>query len=511
MGIPLPALQVQPPGDPLKQYAEIISLQSLRQQQQARQQLLPLEVQAQQQQNQIRQQQMNDANIYMQSLRANKGDLDAALDHAAQNGMSGIGYMQFGQQILARKAALAKLTGEQLDAQAKMNDQLAGHLDEVRSAGAEGSPERAAALQRVIQTYPALQSRIPQGLNPSDAQLDQFETGLMGMKWSAENALAKRKVNIEQIAAEARKSAADTAAKRLEAELPGGPLADVNRTEMQSWLSAHPGKTPADFMRYQKTLVPAFNFNLQAQGPGQGTVENLNPGEQATVQAILEGRMNPPSFAGRSPYWQKIMQAVNLQDPQFNAQRAELRKSFTVGPQSKEINAANTALQHMGVLSDAVDALNNGDVQLLNRIGNSVGAQIGQTPQTTFKTIVNRVGPELSQAYGQATGKERGEVEGDLGLNLSPAQLRGNIGVSATLLRGKLDSLANQWEQNKAPTMPGFSDRFISPQAQQVLQKLGAGSEQHSPGKQAGLPDGRTGTGSDGKKYVVKGGVWVPQ
>jgi hypothetical protein len=33
----------------------------------------------------------------------------------------------------------------------------------------------------------------------------------------------------------------------------------------------------------------------------------------------------------------------------------------------------------------------------------------------------------------------------------------------------------------------------------------------HKPGAQANLPEGKTGTGSDGKKYVVKGGVWVPQ
>lgn len=34
---------------------------------------------------------------------------------------------------------------------------------------------------------------------------------------------------------------------------------------------------------------------------------------------------------------------------------------------------------------------------------------------------------------------------------------------------------------------------------------------QHTPGAQAGLQEGATGTGTDNKKYVVKGGVWVPQ
>lgn len=39
-----------------------------------------------------------------------------------------------------------------------------------------------------------------------------------------------------------------------------------------------------------------------------------------------------------------------------------------------------------------------------------------------------------------------------------------------------------------------------------------AGGQQHVPGGKAqGLQEGATGTGSDGKKYVVKGGVWIPR
>lgn len=45
-----------------------------------------------------------------------------------------------------------------------------------------------------------------------------------------------------------------------------------------------------------------------------------------------------------------------------------------------------------------------------------------------------------------------------------------------------------------------------------LQQQGGQGGAKHVPGGQAqGLKEGATGTGSDGKKYVVKGGVWVPQ
>jgi hypothetical protein len=45
-----------------------------------------------------------------------------------------------------------------------------------------------------------------------------------------------------------------------------------------------------------------------------------------------------------------------------------------------------------------------------------------------------------------------------------------------------------------------------------AIQQGGQGGAKHVPGGQAqGLKEGATGTGTDGKKYVVKGGVWVPK
>jgi hypothetical protein len=63
------------------------------------------------------------------------------------------------------------------------------------------------------------------------------------------------------------------------------------------------------------------------------------------------------------------------------------------------------------------------------------------------------------------------------------------------------------------PLPPGAEqvERQRQPGAKPLLQQQGDGG-QHTPGGKAqGLKEGATGTGSDGKKYVVKGGVWVAQ
>ena len=264
----------------------------------------------------------------------------------------------------------------------------------------------------------------------------------------------------------------------------GGPSMNVSEQEMQDWLAKNPGKGPADFMAYKATLVPQMNFNLQSGMGGMPSYKQLPPQEQAQVQAIIDGRQRiPSSFAQKMPYWQRIMAAAYQLDPQLNEQRYELRKSYTVGPQSKEINAINTTLGHVGALAQAVQALNNGNVMQLNRIANAYGVQVGQTPITTFRTIVNRVGPELVKAYSGGAGSEaeREEVQNDFNPSLSPQQLLSNARETAKLLRSKISALENQWDTNKSTGTPSFDQQFIMPQARQALQML-APSAGGSPG-----------------------------
>lgn len=220
-----------------------------------------------------------------------------------------------------------------------------------------------------------------------------------------------------------------------------------------------------------KTLNTQFKFNLESGAGGQA---KLNPQQDATKQAIIEGRQTAPTGrALSSPYWQAVMGGVYQDDPQWSEQRAALRKDFTTGKHSSEINAINTAMGHVGVLGDAIDALHNSDEKALNRIANALGVQVGKNNVTTFNTIVHRVGPELSKAYIGAGGSagERGSDEKDFDASLGPDALKSNVGITAQLLRSKIGSLENQWNQNKSDSMPSFQDHFISPEAKKQLDK----------------------------------------
>lgn len=114
--------------------------------------------------------------------------------------------------------------------------------------------------------------------------------------------------------------------------------------------------------------------------------------------------------------------------------------SYTSGPESKSINAISTALGHAGELGDAIDALHNGSVRILNAIGNRLGVAIGDTPATTFNTIVHRLSPEIAPAYIQGGGGEGERIANAKNFSalLGDQQLRSNLAITVKLLSSKI-------------------------------------------------------------------------
>jgi hypothetical protein len=191
--------------------------------------------------------------------------------------------------------------------------------------------------------------------------------------------------------------------------------------------------------------------------------------------AIANYQAAPPTLSRGGPS-AGIMRKVMAINPDYNAQnwqaQGTLLKTFTSGKVASELRATNTALSHVGLLNDAIDALNNGDVRVLNQIGNRLGLETGKTPAAVFQTIVGKVGPELAQAYGEATGGERKGEQANFDPSLPPQTLRANAAITAKLLAGKIGSTKFQWESTMGKrTLP-----MISPEAQGVLDKLGAGT-----------------------------------
>ena len=294
---------------------------------------------------------------------------------------------------------------------------------------------------------------------------------------------------------------AESQQKVQEAALGPEGRAAMTSPQLQSqadWLSKHPGQGPSDYEIAMKKVSPEFQFNLQNSGIG-GTQGKPS----AIAQGLADGSIKwQDVVANRTPMnvKQQLLSEVKQINPNFNSGDFSIeqgvKKEFTSGDAAKSLTAFNTAIEHAKQLSAATDALQNGDVRALNAIGNQLNYQFGSDKTTNFNVIKNALSGEISKVFkgGGATDAEIAQVQQPFSTANSPQQLKGAIAAAQTLMASKRDALQQQYQAG-IQARPNFG---------------GEQSQHRAGGTAQGLPEGKTGTGSDGKKYIVKDGKWVP-
>lgn len=192
-----------------------------------------------------------------------------------------------------------------------------------------------------------------------------------------------------------------------------------------------------------------------------------------TAAAIANYQMAPLSgFGLRSPGGQRVMARVMEMNPNYNAQEyttsQKAYSDFATGKNGNIVRSQSVALDHLATLGGLVGALNNGDVQAVNRLGNVVAAQTGKTAPTNFDAAKSIVGDEIVKAIVGAGGgvSDRQEMKAILDKANSPQQLAGVIQTYQKLLAGQLGGLQRQYEQ--ATHRQDFS-RLLSPAAQDLM------------------------------------------
>lgn len=194
------------------------------------------------------------------------------------------------------------------------------------------------------------------------------------------------------------------------------------------------------------------------------------------VDEIGQYKLNPQMLSRVMVKHPELIAQVAQKYPDWNQPNYnsinKLIADYTSGKSAQSINAINTAMGHVKELDDAIDALQNGNVNLLNKIGNFGSKELGLDPVSKFNLIVHRVGPEISSAYVPGGGgeKERLADEADFSSSLSPKQLHTNAAETVKLLRSKIDALQNQYQQTTG--RQDFNQKFITPAAQAGLDKF---------------------------------------
>ncbi len=260
---------------------------------------------------------------------------------------------------------------------------------------------------------------------------------------------------------------------------------------------------------------------------GDDYLKTLPNDQQTMVKALAGGRMSFPSgYALRSPYWQKMVQAVSQYDPSFDAvnynSRAKTRADFTSGKSAQNITSFNTAIGHLGSLADAADKLGNSWSPTYNTVANWVEGAKGDPRVNNFNISKKAVTDELTRAF-RGTGGSQAEVEAwekTLDAANSPAQIKGAITQAVDLLHSRIDAVGEQYQKGMGTTADPVT--LLSPEARKTLKRLEGGASSSPAAASAltqkggvyqltnpdtadadygNLPSGASFVGPDGKTY----------
>jgi hypothetical protein len=254
-------------------------------------------------------------------------------------------------------------------------------------------------------------------------------------------------------------------------------------------------KTQANFYLQRGDLQGAQGVLSAASAEAGKTEEMLNPDIQANKLALstAEGaaRANVETAAARGS----------------NAALANVPKELitpATEAYSKEGQNYATAVQAAKNMSDFIQMAKSGNKEAV-KIVPLQGALEITTAQGVHR--INRTEVDQFGGAGSLYDKLAGKVGGVLtGKDITDDVLNDMDALQKTVSANAKDLHSNRVDAIN--TSFGSSFKPMNFKAGTTPST----TPQHVPGgKATGLTEGQTGTGSDKKKYIVKGGVWVPQ
>lgn len=219
---------------------------------------------------------------------------------------------------------------------------------------------------------------------------------------------------------------------------------------------------------------------------GDDFLKQIRPDIANQVKALADGRMQfPSSFALRpgmgasgpnASYWQNMLDAVSRYDPTFDATnynaRASTLRSFTSGPDAKNVTSINMTIGHLGNLADTADKLRNVDFRAYNTLANWLSVQAGRPDVTNFNIAKAAVSSELTRVF-RGTGGNEADIqrwENEINSSASPEQLRGAIGTGLALLDSRIGAMNQTF--SRGMNRPATIQQFLDPRSLDTLRRL---------------------------------------
>jgi hypothetical protein len=208
---------------------------------------------------------------------------------------------------------------------------------------------------------------------------------------------------------------------------------------------------------------------------GPDYLKTLPGPDQELVKALAEGRLAfPGGFALKAPWWQQKLEQVAQYDPSFDAtnfnNRAKARAMLLTGKVGGSANALNTAIGHLGLLSQQIGGVASHNFTPFNSVENALSQTFGSAGVTNFKDTAKKLADELESVYRNGGGTEQGVMRQlqSLDPNASLEQKQGIIRNALELLASK--QAANLYQYGLAGGKPPVD--LLDPAARKVLDQF---------------------------------------
>lgn len=214
----------------------------------------------------------------------------------------------------------------------------------------------------------------------------------------------------------------------------------------------------------------AKDYKVAGIDPQTGNFVGAGPdgggGMAGMVDALGSYKLDPSqAFSRMAPAMKaNVIAAVQQKYPDYDpttySAKTKASRDFSTGSQGNAMRSFAVAGQHLDQLGSLVDALDNGNLQIVNRIGNAYATQTGSPAPTNFDAAKDVVGKEVVKAIVAGGGgvAERQELSNLMSQAKSPAQLKGVISQYRNLMAAQHDALLTQRRAAGLPdsTMPSY-------------------------------------------------------
>lgn len=208
------------------------------------------------------------------------------------------------------------------------------------------------------------------------------------------------------------------------------------------------------------------------------------------VAKIAAGESDMPTSAKRNPTFESNLTGwITTINPDWKQQNygiyTKQMESLTSGADAKKLDPLNTIEGHLDTYRQSMQALNNGNTQLANKLGNAVGLQLGKGPQAAVAAVKQLVSGELAKAVsGGSVGEgDRDQANAVLASYNSPDQTDAVLQKIQQLIGGKLAAIRQRYAPNG---LGGYFDMRLNKAAFSAMNDAG----QTSAPASTGLPQG---------------------